>query len=185
MMHKYPKLTIGVDCDDTILDLANIWASVYNEEFDDNLTKEQWTDWDVGKFVKSEAKERMYEYIQHPDLFYGAKPIDGALDAINYLKSKGHRIIYITALNYENCKEWWLEKHGFMNDIKDFVQAYDKSLLNCDLLIDDKYENSRDFKQTSFLMEQPWNRKYTDHPEIFRVKNWEHFIEVFDRMSLI
>ena len=41
-------------------------------------------------------------------------------------------IAAFTANNPDNVKMDWLEKHGFLDSDKDFVQAYDKSLVLAD-----------------------------------------------------
>jgi 5'(3')-deoxyribonucleotidase len=166
-------MIIGIDVDEVCLDLASSWLSLYNLEFDDNVTVDKWVDWDVSKFVKPEAVARMMEYVEYPDVFYGSKPIDGALESVKILKNHGFRIVYITANNPENCKLEWLKSHGFLENNKDFVQAYDKSLILTSVLFDDRYENCRDFKGMGILFNKPWNQKYEYWN---RVNNWEEFL---------
>jgi 5'(3')-deoxyribonucleotidase len=166
-------MIIALDVDDVCLDLMENWLISYNTDFSDNLQEKEITDWDITKFVKPEAKASIYEYINKPDVFLSAKPVLGALENVNALKSWGHRIIYVTANNPNGCKQEWLKKWRFLQKDSDFIQAYDKSLIYADILLDDKYENARDFKGAGFLLTKPWNKKY-NHP--YRANSWDDFI---------
>jgi 5'(3')-deoxyribonucleotidase len=166
--------TILLDCDDVCLSLVPTWLDLYNSEFDDNLTKDQILDWNIAQYVKPEARDTFYEYITDPNLFYACEPIEDALKYINLIKSKGFRVVYVTANNYENCKEFWLKSHGFLQDDKDFIHALDKSLIRGDYLLDDKIENIESFRKTGgqgILFDAPWNR----NSKLPRVNSWEEF----------
>ena len=171
------KNIIAIDVDDTVLDLMSTWLSLYNAEFNDNLKREQITDWNISQFVKSEAKDRMYEYIEYPDVFYGSLPIENSLQGINLLKSLGNRIVYITANNPENCKYHWLVENGFLDNKEDFICALDKSLIYCDYMIDDKYENIINSWGFGTLFNQSWNLQY-EYSD--RATDWDDIIKMIE-----
>ena len=54
--------TIILDVDDVVLNLVPNWLKLYNRDFNDNLTKEQITEWNITKFIKPEAKYSIYQY---------------------------------------------------------------------------------------------------------------------------
>jgi len=172
------NVIIGIDCDDVILDLMPNWLSKYNLQYNDVLSKEQITDWDVGSFVLPEAKKAFYQYIEEPDIFWTAKPIDGALEGILELKRMGFRILIISANNPFSIKQQWLKYHGFIDNDKDFIQAYDKSLIKVDYLIDDKYDNVRDTLGYGILFNSPWNKQYDYNP---RVNNWKEVVTIIKK----
>lgn len=165
--------TIAVDVDDVCLLLLPTWISLYNAEFDDNLDWRTIDDWNVSKFVKPEAKTRIYEYIEHEDVFLASPPIEDSLLGVNYLRKMGHRVIFVTANNPQGSKEFWLKEKGFLTTTKDFVQAYDKSLIDADILFDDRYENCRDFHGTGVLKNRPYNMKFE---WANRVNGWIEFM---------
>jgi 5'-nucleotidase len=176
-------MIIGIDVDDTVLRLVGengicgTWLSLYNTEFNDNLKPEDITDWNIAQFCKPEGREVLYDYLNYPDIFMGAEPVEGALEAINYLKSLGHRIVYITVTNVENSKSNWLIEHKFMENMTDFACLYDKSLILCDWLLDDNFDNVNNFKGNSALLSRPWNLKYT--PKV-RCDNWKDFLRLIE-----
>ncbi len=173
-------IIVGCDVDDTILSLIPRWIKAYNREFGDNLKPKDITDWDIARFVLPEAKEEIFKYIEAEDIFENAKPIEGALKGINYLKSLGYRLIYISANNPFNVKQKWLKKHRFMDNDKDFIQAYDKSLISIDYLIDDKPENITNTQGIGILYSQPHNQSFEWK---YRANNWEEVINIIERLE--
>lgn len=168
-------MIIGCDVDDTISMMMESWLRLYNRDFLDDLQKEQITDWDISKFVKPEAKQKIYQYINEPQVFSVAQPVKDALESINMLKSRGHRVIYVTANSPLGIKEQWLKGYGFLDTMENFYLAYDKSLILCDYLIDDKYENVETAHGKGILVSQPWNQKYDWK---LRANNWKEILDI-------
>ena len=184
-MHKYPKLTLITDVDDTCLSLMPTWLSLYESESGHHLEESDILDWNIKQYVLPEFQERFMEYVEFPEVFYGSKPVEGALDGVQFLKSLNWRIVYCSANNPENVKWYWLKEHGFIEKKEDFIQALDKSLIRGDLMLDDKFAYTKSFVGTSFLLKRPWNIQYTGDSQIYRVDNWKHFIETLDGCNLI
>lgn len=170
------NLLIAVDVDDVVLDLVDNWVSTYNNDFNDNLKKEEILDWDISRFVHPLAKIRIYEYLENGLVFNNSKPVVGALKSINILKSLGYRIIYVTASNPDDVKFDWLLRNGFIEERDDFVVTRDKSLIRASILIDDNYDNVTSFLGKGILMNQPWNMKF--HWK-YRITNWDDFINKY------
>jgi 5'(3')-deoxyribonucleotidase len=167
-------ITIALDVDEICLALMDTWLQIYNEEFSDTLEKQTITDWDIRKFVKPEAYDVILTYIDHPDIFYASKPVEGALEGIQQLREMGFKIVFATANNPEHCKYNWLYENGMMWDKSEFMEVYDKSLVYADVLLDDRFTNCMAFRNASFLYSAPWNRRFL-HPN--RVDSWKEFIE--------
>jgi 5'(3')-deoxyribonucleotidase len=152
---------IALDIDNTILDLTTTWLSKYNRDYNDKLTIENITSWDTHLFVKPECGKKIYNYIQTPEVFLESKPIDGALNGVLWLRKNGFRVIFVTATNIGGSKETWLKENGFWESENDFYQAYDKSLIRANVLLDDKFQNVQNFKHgQAYLFTRPWNIKY-------------------------
>lgn len=169
-------MNILVDIDDTINNLAHVWLNFYNDDYKDKLQYDELTDWDWAKIVKPECGKNIYSYLHDRDLYTLLSPVRNSLSVIKYLKSKGHRVTYITARDYLNNKFDWLKTYEFIDDISDFVIAYDKSLIRGEYIIDDKYENVINFDGIGILMNQPWNAKYRFGN---RASNWNEVKEYF------
>ena len=169
----YP-ITIALDVDEVCLNLIDTWLSLYESEFNDHIEKQSITDWDISKFVIPEAKKRIFEYIEYPDIFYASKPVEGALEGVQILREMRFKIVFATANNPENAKFSWLMEHGFMLDKNEFMEVYDKSLIYADILLDDRFTNCMNFRNVSFLYSAPWNQRHY-HPR--RVSGWNEFIQ--------
>jgi len=164
---------VSIDVDDVCLSLVDNWIKYYNKDFSDNLTVDKITEWDISKFIKPSAKKTIYQYVEKEDVYKTAEPVANALEGVNLIKECGYRVIYVTANNPYNSKFNWLLKNEFLDNYKDFVSAYDKSLILADYLIDDKYENVIDFKGIGILFNRPWNEYSLYHN---RVENWDDII---------
>ena len=158
-------MNILCDIDDTIANLVDCWLSIYNCDYNDNLDSDKILNWDIGSFTK--IGKKFYDYLNDPNLYYGIEPIPGALKSIKHLKSKGHRIIYVTAYDVTNAKLNWLMEHGFTNTKMDYIVAHDKSLIKGDIIVDDSYSNIKEYSEANhkpaILYKQKWNEKF----------NWE------------
>jgi 5'-nucleotidase len=169
-------VTLILDCDDTTIDLMKVWLENYNSDYNDNLTREQITDWDISQFVVPECGKKIFKYIKEPSIYKNALPVEGVLEAVNKLREYGFRIVFATAFEprFSYAKFTWLNKHGFNVDKKDYVECNDKSLIIGNALVDDKYETIKNFPELGILYSAPWNLKY-DYKT--RVNNWQQVID--------
>lgn len=137
-------MIIACDVDGVIADLFAAWLAKYNKDYDDTLTADKITDWDVTKFVKPECGTKIYDYLRHGDLYDEVPVIKGAQEGIDAFREAGHRIVYVTTCVKEmtDPKWHWLERNGFLPKGKhtqdDLVVAADKLLVDAQLLIDDR-----------------------------------------------
>ncbi len=184
-------MIIGVDVDSVVADLHSVWISRYNKDYNDNLSLEgtEITDWDTSKFVKRECGVKIYDYLKDPTLYDDILPVEDSLDIIDQIKEDfNSRIIYITSTPIETpgVKFNWLVRHGFLKEkeLHNYYECRDKSLIACDILLDDRYENARDAFNLGVLFTRPWNKKY-DYK--YRVKDWLQFynnLEYFTSIAL-
>src|SRR6266705_1995637 len=86
------KLTVGVDVDGVLADLHLEWIRRYNRDFNDTLTSEDVTTWEIGAFVKPEALVKnangvapLFQYLQDADLYAHVPEIPGAREGLEYI----------------------------------------------------------------------------------------------------
>ena len=157
------SLVIGVDVDDVVADLMPAWLDAYNGQYDDVLRKEDITDWDMTKFVRGICGEKIYDFLV-PGLYDTVPPILGALVGTVQLRAAGHRVVFVTSANqlHPGRKRQWLMEYGFFPDKShssiDYVEAYDKSLIKLDMLVDDGPHNIEAVTCQTIIFDQPWNR---------------------------
>ncbi len=118
--------------------------------------------WDMHKAVKAECGNKIYDILLEPDIYDYVLPMPGARDGIYRLLSAGYRVVYVSACipGTDKWKMDWLVRWDFLTKTtcrRDFVCAYDKSLVRADFLFDDKPDNVRNFQGRACLVRRPHN----------------------------
>lgn len=163
-------MIIAVDIDDVCAALVPAWLARYNARFDDNVTRETCTEWELTKIVKPECGAAIYDILKEDDLYFDVEPIDGARVGVETLRAYGHDVIFVTSCGYDpatisasaGAKLEWLQTWGFLpNDasaVKSYIVASDKSRIVADVLIDDRPLNIEKWPRRGLLFDQPHNR---------------------------
>lgn len=154
---------IAVDVDEVCADLLGEWLRRYSERFDDTLSVQTMTGWDLIPQVKPECGERIYEILREPDLYTHVKPIEGAWEGVELLRNAGYRVVFVTSCvaGTMDAKVRWLQRYGFLSDahgLPDFIACTSKYLVDADVLIDDHEKNCWEFPRRSILVRHPHNR---------------------------
>tara|TARA_B110000503_G_C6871094_1_gene298704 strand:+ start:48 stop:509 length:462 start_codon:yes stop_codon:yes gene_type:complete len=81
----------------------------------------------------------------HPQIFYDAKPMPGAVAAFRELAEK-HEVYILSTAPWDNPESWkakriWVEKHLGTTAYKRLILSHNKGLLRGDFLIDDRIAN--------------------------------------------
>ena len=168
---------IFVDVDDVCALLSQVWLARYNKDYDDNLTDDDITDWNIHQFTKPECGLKIYQYLKDPTIYDEIEPREGALKGVNALRELGLRVLFATACPVETAgrKFFWLKEHGFIKKERDYIEVHDKSLLLGRYMIDDSYDNVHGFSGYGYLLTRPWNKK---HQWYHRTGSWEEFIPI-------
>jgi len=169
------KKIILIDVDDVVTDFMTNWLAFYNQEFNDNIKKEDIDDWNITNFIKPEAHQRIYEYIYEGDVFTTAEPTGNSIKSLKEIMSWNIcRIVYVTAGDSNDAKYNWLTERGLLNTRDNFVACHDKSLIRGFSILDDKYSNVNNFLGKGYLFDQPWNQKFL-YPD--RIFTWDEYVE--------
>lgn len=164
-------MVLGIDIDGVLCDLHAPWLRMYNEEYDDTLSKSAITAWDLSKFVKPECGKRIFDYLDRADALYdAAPPIAGALGAVERIRKEGFQVYFVTSCDGYgsfDAKKDWLVHNGFCETPdeahKYTIAAFSKAMVATDILIDDRDKNCQEFTlsrpglRLSVLFPQPWN----------------------------
>lgn len=173
-------MIVLVDVDSTVANLMPEWLRLYNNDYSDNLTVDKITDWEMTNFVHPDCGKNIYSYLFLDTLYDNVKPIDGALEGLQFIESLGHRVVFVSSGVYAYPKYQWMERNKF-NVGKygsNYIVCHDKSLINGNLLIDDGVHNIQAFNHwQSILFDQPWNRNFNWE---FRAKSWSEVCKIFE-----
>jgi 5'(3')-deoxyribonucleotidase len=166
-------MRIGIDCDDTINNLVEVWLNRYNVDYNDNVSISDIKTWDIGDHTK--AGKDFYKYLGDEKLFKSLSIKEGAAETIEKL-CKQHEVYIVTANGSYN--------KGVCDDKVNFVKRFmpffpigniifinNKSLLDLDVLIDDGLHNFEGFKGIKIVFDRPWNR---DSDLSLRLTGWDY-----------
>lgn len=158
------KITFAIDCDEVLRALISSMVSLYNREFNENITYEDVTDFMVDvsfpkvKVVTGITGSQWFFQDNSEKMFLESDILPKVKEAIDILKKYGEVIIVTYQKTYKNKAQTlkWLEKHDIIVDGICFLK--DKTLIHCDYFIDD---NDWNFKgcncKHGILITAPYN----------------------------
>ncbi len=191
-------MKIGLDLDDVIADCLEAFLRWYNHKTGKNFLREQFkeNDWWLvfgitgDELIKSMNNE-FHEKIKIEDL----KPIQGALESINYLLEKGDELFIITARpeKFKKKVEAWIKYHlktdkikvvhsGMYNHADSKADVCKK--LKIDVFVEDFVDTALACAEKGIkvlLFNQNWNQNLK-HENIVRVRGWKELIQEVDKL---
>lgn len=172
------------DVDEVVADLHSEWLYRYNEKYNDNLTPDDITDWNLSRLVKPECGDKVFDFLRMPDLYQHVRPVEGAKEGVDRLRDGGYRVIFVTScvIGSMDQKARWLLRHGFISDRhspRSLVIARDKFLVRGDVLIDDAPHNLEPFPGHKILVDRPYNRAATVG---FRARDWNSIVQLIQTL---
>ncbi len=163
MRESHPIL---VDVDGVCADFNKGLLDYINRTQGTNLTEDQITVYSTQEAFKQHWTPDVEDHVRSEGFCYNLDVIPGSIHAINELRARGYKILFVTA-PYTRSKTWsydrieWLKKY-FNASHKDIIFAHDKKFVYGMTLIDDKVQNvvdwSMKWRDTSILYSQPWNK---------------------------
>lgn len=180
-------MIIHLDMDGVAANLDKPWLDAYNRDFDDDLTADQITAYDITRFVKPEARGVMQDYLGRPGMYYDAPPYPGAVQAVRKLEEQGHLVFFLTApflgergkqsrhVFYDKTR--WVGKHFPWIDPGRVIFTGHKYLVFGHVLLEDNPEKLKGFMGRKVVMTRPWNKGF-DAASIGadRVGSWKEFV---------
>ncbi|XP_076468956.1 5'(3')-deoxyribonucleotidase, cytosolic type-like [Babylonia areolata] len=143
------KLKILVDMDQVLCDFEGGFLSKYQEKFPDEPfipLEERNTFYIVDQYTKlrRDLQDKAREILHAEGFFLGLQPIEGARDALMEMWQMDDTEVFICTSphsHYKYCvfeKFKWVEDHLGEEWINRLILTKDKTMVNGDLLIDDR-----------------------------------------------
>lgn len=183
--------TFAIDCDEVLRALLDNMVALYNEEFNDNINRDDIKDFNV-EFSFPRIKEETgfsaseWFFVQNGFRLFACSPaLPKVKEAIDKLRQYGQVIIVTYQKTYANKIDTldWLNQHGIMYDGICFLK--NKTLLHTDWLIDDNTWNFLGCNaKNGVLIEAPYNKDtnlydlwhcYTNCEQMYRFKSLDEF----------
>lgn len=146
------KLTVFVDSDGVLADLSTYWCAAYNQRYDDNLAPDVLMGtWDgMTSIVKPECGAKIYDFLYEPGFFQGVRPFEGAVEAFKDLVDNPRINTYVLSAYSGSAeaakgKVEWFNTYMPFFDTENLILCKPKFLLRGDVLIDDSFNNCKEF----------------------------------------
>lgn len=160
-------MIIKVDIDGVLRNILSPMCKLYNEQFKTKIKEENVNEYAVDKFFTKIKKELGYSAVKFffednsKEIFRNAPIYEGAKEALDILKSLGHKIVIVswqrTLENKINTLEW-LNEHNIQYD--DICFTNNKHSIIGGIMIDDNPEflcQCADLSET-IMIDRPYNK---------------------------
>lgn len=177
-------LRIAIDFDETLFPTLERVIEIYNKRYNTNIEMSQITTYNLAGSLSAEVADELIDLFVDKNVYSCLQPYKGAPRAIKALIEQGHEVYIATSTDVRNMeyKEQLLQKHFPFIPKNNFIRIHNKSLLNVDVLVEDKLDNLKSTFADRVCFDQPWNRdKDTDYVySIARVRHWGEIINVIN-----
>lgn len=175
-------MIIGIDIDETVNNLIDCVLEVYNERHDTSYTKDDIHTYKIENNIPCEPDEIKNMFLEK-EVWKRLYVDYEAIRYIRMLHEEGHKIYFVSATLLDNVpkKASWLKRSFlFLNIEECFIPVKDKSLIKCDVLVDDCLDNLRCKDRVNIVFDKPWNRSEDIG---VRAYNWEDVYNLIKRIE--
>ena len=195
------KLTIAVDCDDTLFPTAKYFIDSYNKKFNASVDFEHQHEPDYDGWGVGDAELlRRLGMLQDAEEYRQIEIYDNAVRVLNNLRIKGHRLIVVTALKEHErpITESMIERDApGVFDAIEFVGWYGSKhetlrKIGADVLVDDSIHHLNKALEEGVLNlgcallfgDFPWSRTVSDAGSgIARCADWIEVEQGIERVA--
>lgn len=169
-------LRIASDFDDTLFQTMEKVLEIYNKRHDATIDVSQINMYNLHDVFSADIADELIELFVEKEVYTSLQPYKGAVRALKTLVEQGHEVYIATSTDVRNMewKEELLQKHFPFIPKKNLIRIHNKSLLNVDVLIEDKLDNLKNTFADRICFDQPWN--HDDHADyvysISRIHHW-------------
>lgn len=170
-------MIIICDVDNVLNNLAEQSIAFYNKHNGKNIQLADIVTYHCEDCLPIEDAMGIISYFKDKTLWDSLTPLPGSQNTLRHLIRQGHRIYLATAtdpINF-NWKIEWLQKYFPFIPSDNVIRIVDKSLLKCDVMIDDHLDNLIGNMCERIVIDAPWNRSTSKDfsYSIYRAHIWD------------
>ena len=177
-------MIIMCDIDDVLNNLMEKTIELYNSRYNKSLKVVDLTSYNFIDCLPREDTDAILTLFKDKKLWNSLSPVAGASNGLKTLIKQGHQVYLATATNPVNFawKVEWCERHFPFIHADNIIRVVDKSLLKCDVIIDDYMENLIGNTAYKVCVNKPWNRdeKKDFIYDIRRAHNWKEIVSAIN-----
>lgn len=180
-------LKIALDFDETLFPTMEKVLEIYNRRHNTNVGLSNITEYNLYENFSAGVADELLDLFIDKNVYENLQPYKGAARTIKTLIECGYEIYVATSTDVRNLewKEQLLQKHFPFIPKGNLIRINNKSLLNVDILIDDKIDNLKSIFADRICFNQPWNQDTdTDYAyNVYRVHHWGEIINVVNEIE--
>jgi 5'(3')-deoxyribonucleotidase len=170
-------MRIGIDFDGVINNMLETWVEWLNKEHGCSVKVEEVTDWELHKQYSNLSSTELFAPLFTPEFWDEVTIKKDAQEVIERLMNDGHEIYIVTSSHYKTLP-YKLKKCLFAHfprlTEENVIITYNKALIRCDLLVDDRLQNLVDYPGGRVLFDAPYNKgPEADAMVDYRVASWK------------
>lgn len=180
-------MRICVDIDDVLCTLVSTGIDLYNSQAHKKLLLSNMTAFNLHNCLSPEDADGLLKVFNSEELYDSLTPVDHAQWGLETLINQGHQVFLATATPYQSFanKVEWVCKNFSCITSKDILCTPNKSILNCDVMIDDNLDNLTKNLCERIVLDYPWNRnKDKDFVyDIHRAYSWRDIVNIINELE--
>jgi 5'(3')-deoxyribonucleotidase len=180
-------LKICIDFDETMFPTLQKVIEIYNQKHSTSLDMSQITTYNLHDNFPADIADELIELFVEKDVYSCLQPYKGAIRTIKMLVEQGNEVYVATSTDVRNMewKEELLQKYFPFIPKKNLIRIHNKSLLNVDILVEDKLDNLKSTFAERVCFSQPWNQdEEADYVySISRIHHWGEIINVINNLE--
>lgn len=182
---KHNKLRIGIDIDNVVINSTQAVIDYYNSRTGGSLCIEDIKTYDMANYVQDEYRDDFYSLFWREEALKNAQPLPYCIETVKALYEQGYEIYFVTATCPANLNfkyKMLCDIFPFLNVYQSLISAYNKQVIDIDVLIDDCWDNAVNGSYYTILLDYPWNVNYDDaqYGNVYRVPNWKYVIPMIE-----
>lgn len=180
-------MIICTDIDNCLNDLMYKSLVMYNSMTNKNIQLSDITAYNLSECLSQMDAKGITKLFKSKELWDSLIPLKDAQWGIETLIKTGHRVVFATAtdpINF-NWKIDWFKKHFPFVDTEDIIRVTDKSLIRCDVMIEDNLDQLNRSMCDRICLDYPWNQsKEKDFVyDILRAHSWKDIIKFINKIE--
>jgi 5'(3')-deoxyribonucleotidase len=145
------------------------------------------TSFNLHECLATEDADELLRIFKSTELIHALTPVEHAQWGLETLINQGYQVFLATATPYQSFadKVEWVCKAFPCVTPKDIICISNKSVLNCDVMIDDNLENLTHNLCERVVLDYPWNRdKDKDFVyDIHRAYSWRDIVNIINELE--
>lgn len=180
-------MIIACDIDGVLNNLVEETLILYNASNGKNINLSDITSYNFFDCLPQEDAENIISLFKEKHLWDSLKPLQGSQNALKQIIKKSHSVYLATATDPINFgwKIDWLKRYFSFIPSDNVIRIMDKSLLKCDVLIDDCLDNLTSIFCERICLDYPWNQSLSKDIAygIKRVNSWNEIPNIINNID--